>query len=36
MIRDIHAFVQGNTDWEEGIELISRVAGSEKWIDYLL
>lgn len=36
MTRDIHNFVRGKMNFEEGLELIKKVAESEEWIDHLL
>jgi len=36
MTRDIHNFVRGKMNFEEGLELIEKVAESEEWIDHLL
>lgn len=36
MISDIHEFVWGEMDWDNAIELLSKISKSEAWIDYLL
>ena len=36
MTRDIHNFVRGKMNFEEGWELIEKVSKSEEWIDHLL
>ena len=36
MTRDIHKFVRGKMNFEEGLELIEKVCKSEEWIDQLL
>ena len=36
MTRDIHNFVRGHMNFEQGLELIEMVSESEEWIDHLL
>jgi len=36
MTRDIHNFVRGKMNMEEGADLIEKVAQSDEWIEHLL
>lgn len=36
MTRDIHNFVRGHMNFEEGLELVEKVSESEEWIDNLI
>jgi len=36
MTRDIHNFVRGRMNMEEGVDLIEKVAQSDEWIEHLL
>ena len=36
MTRDIHNFVRGHMNFEEGLKLIQKVSESEEWTDNLI